>query len=75
MTNLDSLPPAVQEALKRPSSKPPAGVQSNLDNPPNRNDEALALAIICIILVAVSVSLRLYSRVVIVKRLRIEDCR
>jgi len=75
MVNFDTLPPAVQEALKRPSSRPPPGMVSNLDNPPNGNAGALALAIICIILVATSVSLRLYSRLVIVKRMRIEDCR
>lgn len=75
MVNFDSLPPAVQELLERPSSSPPKGVQQNLDNPRNYNDEVLPIAIICIILVGTSVFLRIYSRVVFSKRLRIEDCR
>ncbi|KAF2868356.1 hypothetical protein BDV95DRAFT_621399 [Massariosphaeria phaeospora] len=66
-------PAAVQAFLKGPSSKAPPGVVQNLDNPSNRNGQALAVAIVCIALSAGATIARLYSRLFITKKLRIED--
>ena len=67
-------PEALQKFLIGPSTKAPDGVVPNLINPPNRNPEALAVTIVCIVLTTVALAARLYFRMIVTQRLRIEDC-
>ncbi|KAI1298347.1 hypothetical protein F5Y03DRAFT_386660 [Xylaria venustula] len=53
--------------------KPPLGVQSDFNNPPNDNRQANAGIVICLIIVFISVSLRAYSKLFCVKKVRFED--
>jgi len=76
---MSGIPPLTLEQLKfvlaGPASAPPPGVIPNLDNPPNSNKESLALVVVCITLTVLAIAGRAYSRMVIVKRLRVEDCK
>ncbi|KAI0969455.1 hypothetical protein F4678DRAFT_438740 [Xylaria arbuscula] len=56
-----------------PALKPPLGVQSNFNNPPNDNRQANAGIVICLIIVFTSVSLRAYSKLFCVKEVHFED--
>ncbi|KAH8897432.1 hypothetical protein GQ53DRAFT_743130 [Thozetella sp. PMI_491] len=69
----DDAPAALLPFLNGPSSPPPEGVQSNLDNPSNNTPACLAFGVVCTVLTTAAVLVRLYSRLVVVKRLRIED--
>lgn len=70
-----NLPPAEQqEILNSPGMTPPDGVEPNFDHPANRNDLAIAISVICLFLVTFSASVRAYSKLALVKRVRLEDC-
>ncbi|KAI8626401.1 hypothetical protein F5Y19DRAFT_488236 [Xylariaceae sp. FL1651] len=57
----------------KPALKPPPGVVSNFDNPPNGNLEANFGIAICLFLVFTGASLRAYSRLFCIKQVKIED--
>jgi hypothetical protein len=66
-------PPEVQEQiLNRPAMESPDGTY-NFDNPPNQNKQAGAILAVCLLLVVSMFSLRLYSRLFVMKKLRPED--
>lgn len=61
------------ELLAAPAQAAPAGVTPNFENPPNKNGLAWFVTTICAIVVASSACLRLYARVWMCKRVRIEE--
>jgi hypothetical protein len=70
-----NLPPSVQEEiLNSPGMVPPDNVTPNLENPPNYNAQAIVVSVVCLTLVVVSSLIRAYSRVVILKTVKLEDC-
>lgn len=73
--NFPNLPPEVQEQiLNGPARAPPPGVVPNFDNPPNRTPEAIAVIVVCLFFSTAAVLGRIYSRVFILKKVRLEDC-
>ncbi|ROW12542.1 hypothetical protein VMCG_00505 [Cytospora schulzeri] len=50
--------------LSGPSLQPPAGVQPQLDNPPNRNDVAVPVIVTCIVVSSVLILVRIYSKLI-----------
>ncbi|KAI0480928.1 hypothetical protein GGR56DRAFT_296886 [Xylariaceae sp. FL0804] len=56
-----------------PSSKPPPGVVSNLNHPPNYNGAAVALAVVCMVLATTAGLVRVYTRVAINKNVHLDD--
>jgi hypothetical protein len=74
--NFPNLSPEAQQAiLDGPGMEPPEGVTPDFSKPENRPAVAIAVASVCITLVTLSVILRAYSRIIIVKKMRLEDCR
>lgn len=72
--DLSSLPPDQQQAiLDGPALRPPAGTQSNFDNPANHNAIPEAVIPICLVFVSLSIALRSYARLLIAKRIDVED--
>ena len=59
----------------RPGRQPPPGVMPNFENPENGNADAIALLVVCVVLAATMGLVRLYSRLVVVKSFKLEDCR
>jgi hypothetical protein len=57
-----------------PGILPPEGVVSNFVNPPTRNDIGLSVITIFLVLVVITGALRLYSRIAVVRTLKLEDC-
>ncbi|KAI0392476.1 hypothetical protein F5Y17DRAFT_459798 [Xylariaceae sp. FL0594] len=57
----------------QPAFSPPPGVVPNLLNPPNGNVQAHVGLAISLLVVALGVSLRAYSRVFCIKKVKIED--
>ncbi|KAI1129109.1 hypothetical protein F5Y10DRAFT_159979 [Nemania abortiva] len=69
-----NLSPAEQEAiLNGPGMVPPEGVTPDFSRPGNRPDVAIAVSVVCLTLVTLVVSIRAYSRLFIVKSMRLED--
>lgn len=74
MSDLSSLPPDQQQVLlDGPALKPPVGVQSNFENPPNSNAIPEAVIPICLVLVSVAVLLRYYARAFVAKEIKVDD--
>lgn len=53
----------------------PPGYSRNLDNPSNKNELALGIVVTCIIVSTVLSILRVYSRVFVARKVRLEDCK
>lgn len=74
--DLSTLSPAEQEKiLSGPALPPPGNAESNFDNPPNRSIIPEAVIPICLILVISTLLLRAYSRFVVLKTVRLGDCK
>jgi hypothetical protein len=70
----NALPPEQQQLLLNgPGLPPPTGIDSNFDNPPNQNAIAYASLIICIIACVVFICLAAYTKIIHMKRVRLED--
>ncbi|KAI2640767.1 hypothetical protein GGS26DRAFT_176551 [Hypomontagnella submonticulosa] len=52
---------------------PPNGVVPDLDNPPHHNGWPIALAVVCILLATAAGLARAYSRLFVIRKLRLED--
>ncbi|KAK7918070.1 hypothetical protein PG985_009944 [Apiospora marii] len=63
------------DPLNAPAMDPPPGEVQDLDNPPNKNDVVVAVYTVCLVIVSIFVALRLYSKFVILKMARIQDCK
>lgn len=75
LDQLHTLPIAEQEAiLDGPALRPPPGVVSHLDDPPNNNGLAIGVTTACLALGTCFALVRAYSRLFCVKRLFVEDC-
>jgi hypothetical protein len=74
MENFHKLSPEEQRAfLLRPAMKVPPGVTQNLTDPPNRNHFALIVTIICLVICSLCFFIRVYARVFVVRRVKVED--
>lgn len=74
MSDLSLLPPQQQEAiLNGPALQPPAGVDQNLDNPPNNNAIPHAVIPICLFLATLAILVRTYTKIFIVRRINVDD--
>ncbi|KAJ3554721.1 hypothetical protein NPX13_g10540 [Xylaria arbuscula] len=62
-----------EEVLNGPALPPPPGVVPNFDNPPNRNQVAIAVNVACSMVTIVVVFLRAYAKIFCMKKLRWED--
>lgn len=61
--------------LSQPAGKPPAGVTSNFDNPPNL-DTAVFLTVILLNSIAIlATAIRIYTKVFLIRSLAHEDCK
>jgi hypothetical protein len=58
----------------KPALKPPPGIVSNFDDPPNGNIQAHFGIAISVFLVFTGASLRAYSRLFCMKQVKLEDC-
>lgn len=68
-------PPAVQaQLLNGPAMVPPSGIIPNLVDPRNHNGEAIAVSVMCLSLSAFMGLGRLYSRLIVSRKLQLEDC-
>lgn len=59
--------------LSLPALEPPPGITANFDDPPNRNGLAYFVTTICVVISSLCVLIRLYSKVSMEKRLRVEE--
>ncbi|KAK3329250.1 hypothetical protein B0H66DRAFT_17417 [Apodospora peruviana] len=74
MENFTHYPPEVQQKiLNGPALTPPPGVIPNFIDPANRNGQAIAVIAVCLFFAACVIVLRLYSRLVVTKRMLPED--
>ncbi|KAI1156218.1 hypothetical protein F4825DRAFT_459217 [Nemania diffusa] len=62
-----------QQILDGPAMEPPEGVTPDFSKPESRRVVAIAVSAVCLTLVVISSAIRLYSRLVIVKKMRLED--
>ena len=74
MSFSDLSPEQLEAFLAKPSLEPPEDVTPQLVNPPNNNALAMGVAITCLSVSSILILLRTYSRVFILKRMRLEDC-
>lgn len=75
MDKFESMSPAVREmALQMPGMVPPAGIKSNLVDPPNGNKGVIGLLTVCIALTVSFAFMRFYARTFIQKKWHLEDC-
>jgi hypothetical protein len=73
--NWDNLPPALQQSiLDGPALLPPSGVKPNFTNPSNGNTSGIMLLVICLFFAITATIGRAYSRLVIQRKLYLEDC-
>lgn len=70
------LSPAAQAVLlEGPAIRPPKGVVPDFDNPPNQRIVGWIIVPLCSAISSIAMALRLYSRVVVLKKFMIEDCK
>lgn len=76
MTDYSALTPQEIEALMDgPGMVPPAGVIPDFELGTKRNDRILALYVVCLMLVGIIGLLRVYSRIIVSKKIQLEDCK
>lgn len=60
--------------MNGPAMEPPPGRQSNFVNPANLNTEGLVLIVSCLIASMLVVSMRMWTKIRLVRRVVLEDC-
>lgn len=70
----DLSPEKLEALLNGPAQAPPAGITSQLDNPPNHRAASSAVLITCLIVTSIAVAMRLYTKVRVIRKLDIADC-
>ncbi|KAI0010007.1 hypothetical protein F4779DRAFT_579574 [Xylariaceae sp. FL0662B] len=74
LAQISQLPQAEQETIfNGPALEPPGDIVPELDNPPHNNDLAIAVTILCLSISVILVLIRVYSRVFVMKHVRVED--
>lgn len=64
-----------EQMLDKPALKPPPGVLPNLEDPPSHRALSLVTLILCLIITTSMTFMRLYVKVVNVRKLHLEDCK
>ena len=59
--------------LRGPAAPPPVNMEPNFHNPPNANAASVALIILCLAIATVFTALRIWSRVLMARKLVIAD--
>ncbi|KAJ5093637.1 hypothetical protein N7456_009498 [Penicillium angulare] len=59
--------------LNGPALAPPAGITSNLDNPPNNNALAIGVFSTCAAIATICFLMRAYARIFLLKKVQIEE--
>jgi hypothetical protein len=59
--------------LAMPAAAPPPGMRPNFINPPNHNAASVALIIVCLTLATFFYMIRIYSKVILPRKLTVED--
>ncbi|KAH9862708.1 hypothetical protein J1614_010801 [Plenodomus biglobosus] len=70
---INSIPPALLATL--PAASPPPGVVSNFDNPPSRANLLLGLTSAFFALAVISYSIRMYTKIRILRKVTWDDCK
>lgn len=70
---IESIPPALLKTL--PAGQPPRGIQPNFSHPPTRVPVILGVSITFIVLAILCFSIRIYTKLVIAKKWKWDDCR
>lgn len=60
--------------LDSPALSPPPGIQPNFANPSNHGNIMLGTLITCLVIVVTMTLMRLYVKLLIVKKIHPEDC-
>jgi hypothetical protein len=75
IANFPNLSPQEQQAILRgPGLPPPDDVDFDFENPPNGNKVGIALIVLCLSFSVPAILGRGYTRVVIQKKVHLEDC-
>ncbi len=61
--------------LNQPALEPPLGIQANFIDPPTIRSQMLGVIISMLVLSTIVVAVRLYTKLVVVKKLALEDCK
>ena len=67
-------PGRLEFLLNGPAVPPPAGVISNLDNPPNIDAICYITFSLCVSLASLAVGIRLYTKRFLIRCIAYEDC-
>ncbi|KAK3935732.1 hypothetical protein QBC46DRAFT_396858 [Diplogelasinospora grovesii] len=59
--------------LAMPAMAPPAGEVSNFVDPPNQNGMAVAVMVVCITAVVLCLAVRAYARIILLKRVQVQE--
>lgn len=66
-------PEALEELLAQPALQPPGGVTANFDSPSNNNALAWVVTTVCTVVATICLLLRLFARVWLDRRIRLEE--
>lgn len=64
----------LQTLLDGPAVKPPAGITSSLDHPPNIDTFYYLTIALCVSFASLAVMLRVYTKLVLIRSIAYEDC-
>ena len=67
-------PEELAKLMEGPAAKPPPGVIPNFDDPPNSNHKITILCILAAVIGTPFVIMRLYTRLVLTRKIMFEDC-
>ena len=74
-TSMESLTPGeLQRLLTGPAVAPPAGIISNLHNPPNMDAVSYLTFYLCLSCATLAVVMRIYTKYFLIRAIAYEDC-
>lgn len=65
----------IQALLNGPATKPPVGVMSNLENPPNLDATIIPVLAICLTAATLAVFVRMFTKLFLLRSVAYEDCK
>lgn len=71
---MEATSPDIQKLLDGPAMAPPPGQRPNFVNPSNFKAELYADVIICLVVSTVVVSMRMWTKIRLIRKLGLEDC-